>query len=857
MKKIKCLVKAIRNYYLINNSGLFDPHYYLANNPDVRRADINPLRHYVKAGGLEGRNPSGIFDAAFYINAYDDVRAAGINPLVHFILYGQKEGRRGLVKSNKSIQIPKSTRIVNTILKNIINLPVGGLMTGQKKYDENKELVVFVSHESSATGAPILGYNIVDGLNEWYNVVHIVIKKSSIAYLIPKNCYLYIDDISDDPKAKSYKILKELNKKYRVKAVIINSAEGADVLYETNNLMLPTVCLVHEFSNYTLPAGKMVNILIHATEVITPASIIKNSMLEELKTFTGIDTLPKHISELSQGKLPFLPNEIGGEENAKELYKKLKISNQDNTKIIVGCGTVCFKKGVDLFLSVARYIKQNYKGDCKFIWVGDGYNPFDDTLYSIYLKRDIQLYGLKDDFIFLEYQKSLDTVYKLADVFCLTSRMDPFPNVVVDAMEANLPIACFRDTSGIEKFLQEHKAHYLLADYLDSYQLADKILAYFRSGIIKKTMNSKLVKEKLSFDHYINAINVLIDKAQKTTLATKTAVNKILENNMFDNIYSGITQERELGVYHYVSLYKKGLSKNMNNPMPGFSELQWILNHGLHPTLTSLEQAIEKGIKQTHECKILPLSKKDIKPTKFKYALHLHLYYIDLADNFKKYFKNLIGNFDLYITIINKVDKELVYEVFKSCGASYIEVVVVENIGRDIGPMIFNLRKQLTTRGYEIVGHFHSKKSLVADSSSSLGNSWREYLMQNLVGEKGIAESLLTLFNNPKVGLVFAEDKHKVDIGDNRKYMNDLCQMLDLPQITNTHIFPLGNMFWARIDAIKQFFELDPKKILKSEPIPIDGSYIHALERVTPHLVQKNGYKFLTVYKNGTTWSIS
>jgi glycosyltransferase involved in cell wall biosynthesis len=854
MKKIKRLVIAIRNYYLINNSGLFDPHYYLANNPDVRRADINPLKHYVKHGGLEGRNPSEIFDAAFYINAYQDVRAAGINPLAHFILYGQKEGRRGLVKSEKSIQTPKLVRTVTTNLKNFSNLFDDGLMAGQKKYDENKELVVFVSHESSATGAPILGYNIVDGLNEWYNVVHIVIKKSKIADFIPKNCYLYIDDIFDDPKAKSHKILKELNNKYKVKAVILNSVETVDVLYESNNLMLPTVCLVHEFSNYTIPVGKMIKILLYATEIITPASIITNSMLEEFKTVTGVDASPKHISELTQGKLPFLPNKIGEEETVKDLYKKLKISNQDNTKIIVACGTVHLRKGVDLFLSVARYIKQNYKGDCKFIWVGDGYDPFNDAQYSVYLKRDIQLYGLKDDFIFLKHQKSLDTVFKIADVFCLTSRMDPFPNVAIDAMEANLPIAYFRDISGIEKFLQEHNAHYLLADYLDSYQLAEKIVAYFKGGAVKQSVNAQLVKKKLSFDYYINAINALINKAEKTTLDTKKAIKKILVNKMFDTIYHGIDQAPELAAYHYVSLFKKGLYKYDNNPMPGFSQLQWILDHGLHPTLTPLEQAIEKGIKQTHDCKILPLSKKDIKLTKFKYAVHLHLYYTDLADYFKNYFKNLVGNFDLYITIVNKLDKEIVYEAFKGCGASYVEVVVVENIGRDIGPMIFNLRKQLTTKDYELVGHFHSKKTLDV-MGGSLGNNWREYLMQNLVGENRIAESILTLFNNPKVGLVFAEDKHKVDIGDNRKYMNDLCQMLDFAQITNTHIFPLGNMFWARIDAIKQFFELDPKKILKSEPMPIDGSYIHALERITPHLVQKNGFKFLTVYKNGTTWN--
>jgi hypothetical protein len=860
MKKLKQMVIAIRDYYLIKNSGLFDSHYYLANNPDVGRAGINPLKHYVQNGALEGRNPSKNFDAAFYIHTYGDVRIAGINPVAHFILYGQKERRSGLINSNKSIRIPKLIEIFN-LIKNIFieifNLKKTffnvALKTGQKKYDENKELVVFVSHESSATGAPMIGYSIIDGLNKWYNVVHIVIKKSNTADLIPANCYLYIDDISDYPKAKSRKILKELNKEYRVKAVIHNSVETVDVLNESNNLMLPTVCLVHEFSDYSLSAGKMVDVLIHATEVITPSSIITNSMLQELKTVTGIDMLPKNISEFPQGRLPSFPNSIGGEETAEELYKKLKISNQDNTKIIIGCGYVSLRKGVDLFLSVARYVKQNYKGDCKFIWTGDGYKPFDDH-YSLYLKRDIKLYGLEDDFIFLNHQKSINTVFKIADVFCLTSRMDSFPNVIIEAMEVNLPIAFFGDTCGTEKFLKEHNAHYLLADYLDSYQLASKIVAYFKSGTAKQSVNAQIVKEKLSFDYYINAIKVLINKAQKTTLATQKAAKRILVNKMFDVIYSEIAQEPVLAAYHYVSSHKKGLYKISTNFAPGFSVLQWILNHGLHPTLTPLEQALDKGIKQTHECKILPLSKKDIKPIEFKYAVHLHLYYTDLADNFKKYFKNLVGNFDLYITIINKVEKKIVYEAFKGCGASYIEVVVVENIGRDIGAMFFNLRKQLTTKSYEVIGHFHSKKSLEVDSSGSLGNSWREYLMQNLVGENGIAESLLTLFNDPKVGLVFPEDKHIIDIGDNRKYINDLCQMLDLPQITNTHIFPNGNMFWARIDAIKQLFELDQKKIIKSEPLPIDGSYNHAIERITPYLAKKNGYKFFTVYKNGTTW---
>jgi len=80
-------------YKTIKKSGLFDEQYYLKSYKDVRKADIDPIKHYIKNGWREGRNPSERFDTNFYLDSYPDVRDAGINPLVHFIQYGSKEGR--------------------------------------------------------------------------------------------------------------------------------------------------------------------------------------------------------------------------------------------------------------------------------------------------------------------------------------------------------------------------------------------------------------------------------------------------------------------------------------------------------------------------------------------------------------------------------------------------------------------------------------------------------------------------------------------------------------------------------------------------------------------------------------------
>ena len=83
--------KYIHDYNLVKKSGLFDSKYYLANNEDVKKAKINPIKHYLKFGWKEGRNPSEKFNGNDYLNKRPDVRVAGICPLVHYLKFGKNE----------------------------------------------------------------------------------------------------------------------------------------------------------------------------------------------------------------------------------------------------------------------------------------------------------------------------------------------------------------------------------------------------------------------------------------------------------------------------------------------------------------------------------------------------------------------------------------------------------------------------------------------------------------------------------------------------------------------------------------------------------------------------------------------
>ena len=79
---------------LVLQSGLFDAKFYESRYPDVIVAGQDPLDHFIKFGGYEGRHPSEAFNSKWYLSEYPDIREAGINPLIHYLENGRDEGRR-------------------------------------------------------------------------------------------------------------------------------------------------------------------------------------------------------------------------------------------------------------------------------------------------------------------------------------------------------------------------------------------------------------------------------------------------------------------------------------------------------------------------------------------------------------------------------------------------------------------------------------------------------------------------------------------------------------------------------------------------------------------------------------------
>jgi GT2 family glycosyltransferase len=74
-------------------STLFDPQWYLDQNPEVKRAGMDPLQHYLRYGAQMRRDPHPLFETKWYLDQHPELTNIAVTPLEHYVSYGAREGR--------------------------------------------------------------------------------------------------------------------------------------------------------------------------------------------------------------------------------------------------------------------------------------------------------------------------------------------------------------------------------------------------------------------------------------------------------------------------------------------------------------------------------------------------------------------------------------------------------------------------------------------------------------------------------------------------------------------------------------------------------------------------------------------
>ncbi len=77
---------------LIRSSPLFDEGWYCREYPDLMQRELDPARHYLRAGAKGLCDPGPEFSSQFYLDTHPQAARRGVNPLVHQINHPEHEG---------------------------------------------------------------------------------------------------------------------------------------------------------------------------------------------------------------------------------------------------------------------------------------------------------------------------------------------------------------------------------------------------------------------------------------------------------------------------------------------------------------------------------------------------------------------------------------------------------------------------------------------------------------------------------------------------------------------------------------------------------------------------------------------
>jgi glycosyltransferase involved in cell wall biosynthesis/SAM-dependent methyltransferase len=881
---------------LVKSSGMFDADWYLARNPDVAQRKIDPLFHYLFFGGFEGRDPGPNFSSAWYLKTYPDVKESRINPLVHYLRSGKDEGRAA-----QPVQVQKKSEADTSpdsfdrewYLKSYPDIAEAGIdpyqhyqkfgrhegrvgsppkdiiHAGSVLFDPAKETVLVVSHEASRTGAPILSLNIVQHLQKKYNVISVLLGDGSIAKDFREASSVVVGPVpaAHNPALASH-VIEQVAKSYKIKFAIVNSIVSHRVLPALASFYIPTISLIHEFSIYIRPKGVLVDATRWSTEMVFSTSLIHENAVSDNSELKNHPFLI-----LPQGRCEPSFAEIDAVSLEKEKARVLKVLRPEGSPadmvVVLGIGTVQIRKGVDLFIDCAARVMRSAPGrNFRFVWIGMGYDPEKDLGYSMYLADQIQRARLQDHVFFMKETENIEAAYEAADILLISSRLDPLPNIGIDAMTRGLPLVCFDKTTGIADILIANGlGEECVAPYLDTAKMTAQVMAFAASESLSRRVGKQLqqiARKEFDMETYVSKLEQILLASGERMTQEQLDGAEIKSSGLARPDFFLPPRVKNLSpdeaIRYYVRTWASAIERR--KPFPGFHPGIFLEQCGSQKSDGNPFASYLRAGQPAGPWRYDVITPEEIArplPSGVRIALHLHIYYPDLLPEMLDRLNENRVRPDLFVSIpAESVQEKVQGLLFDNYSGKVIDIQVVPNRGRDIAPFLTTFSGHFVDR-YDMVGHLHTKKTAAVEDES-IGKDWHLFLMENLLGGKGnMADIILGhLTSDRSIGIIFPDDPnvepYVAGWGQNKPYAEALGQQIGLNNFPEHFLFPIGTMFWARVEALRPLFDLRLNwQDYPAEPLPYDGSMLHALERLLPFVVAKQGFRSVLTNVLGIT----
>ncbi|MEW6133721.1 MAG: rhamnan synthesis F family protein [Pseudomonadota bacterium] len=234
-----------------------------------------------------------------------------------------------------------------------------------------------------------------------------------------------------------------------------------------------------------------------------------------------------------------------------------------------------------------------------------------------------------------------------------------------------------------------------------------------------------------------------------------------------------------------------------------------------------------------------------------KIAICLHIFYEEFIERFAGALQNFPVKVDVYLTLADPGFERKAVKTFESLGTvNQVHARAVPNRGRNFGPFLVEYAQQL--QQYDLFCHMHSKKSLYSGREQT---QWSEYLTEFLLRDVSVVSRVLNAFAEHRELGVYYPTSFWMMPGwvnhwtVNRPHAAQWLEQFGMELGEDFISYPVGGMFWARPKALKQLLARKYQyEDFPAEPLPNDGSMLHALERLIGLLAEKNGYRQFFYY---------
>ena len=377
-----------------------------------------------------------------------------------------------------------------------------------------------VSHEASLTGAPKIALNLVRQIRAKTNV-HLTsilhnggplhpefeAESDTICLDLPREHHPTIHN-------RIRKLHKPLQKSGKKVLCICNSVESRFVANSVYTRDIPILYLIHEYPT-SYESIEFQKIYQYSSKLVFPCKAVRNAADRSVPIPEGKAVVhPQGLLDDEFG------TRIGKDEARKKIRRSLALP--EDAFIVLGCGTIDLRKGIDHFISVARtYGELNRENrPVFFCWVGDG--PRHPHSAFHYVEIDIEN-SQQTNVKLVGEETDVEPFFVGADTFLLTSRVDPFPCVIHEAMAAELPIILFDESGGAIEAVEENAGLIVpFANYIETCRTIDRL--YEKPHFAKEVAARGFarVHQKYRFEDYADQIIRLCETELRMSIRTNS-----------------------------------------------------------------------------------------------------------------------------------------------------------------------------------------------------------------------------------------------------------------------------------------------------------------------------------------------